>query len=257
MGDNKINKKVWQISIMCILAIILVILGVYFVIEKKDVLNAILSYTLSIVNIAVSLPSLIQYIKKKKSNKTNLKQEEKNRGKFIKWWDRNFRWVLFGVILLSVFFVVSLSYKIYKNRKDQETILQKQIDSLAVLERQHEDEIKQDSIATVERQRHFDDMAANYDNRMKQQMTYENSYQLLAGDYHLLLRMIQMLDEDPEIKAESKYLYIDCFKHRADTAIMIINKAIYDPTLTSSECERLSNKYKPRIQEIERMRDAL
>ena len=203
MGDNtnNNNKKLWLISIGCILAILLVILGAYSVIENKDVLSAILSYSLSIVSIAVSLPSLIQYIKEKKHNKTNLKQEEKNMGKFIKWWDRNFRWVLFGVILLSCFFVGSLGYKMYENRKYQKTILQKQIDSLAVLERQHEDEIKQDSFATVERQQHFDDMVANYDNRMKQQMTYENSYQLLAGDYHLLLQMIQMLDEDPEIKA--------------------------------------------------------
>ena len=77
MGDNNNNnnKKLWLISIGCILDILLVILGAYSVIENKDVLSAILSYSLSIVSIAVSLPSLIQYIKEKKHNKTNLKQE--------------------------------------------------------------------------------------------------------------------------------------------------------------------------------------
>lgn len=154
-------------------------------------------------------------------------------------------WVFIAIIIELVIAIVLVNLTNRPNKIEPEK-------PIIVKEQCRENSLRQDSI-----QRCFGDLVYKFDNRMKQNLTYENVYQFLKDDYTVLRQIIQILENNPELTATSKYQYIDRFKNRADTAIVIINKAIYDTTLTPLECLKMSEKYSPQIKEIEQMRNDL
>lgn len=249
MANKKIQENLVTI-IAFIVGFVLIIIGV-----SEQERMQVLSYIFTVIGLIITIATLIiQKINSKKHNE-NKNQERDSVENDVnreneKWWIRNWKWLM-TVAVFIILVIVGLAVHQNKEKRKEGGAKLKE-DSIACVERLLQDSLRQDSI-----HRCFGDLVNKFDNRMKQNLTYENAYQFLEDDYIVLRQIIQILENNPELPATSKYQYIDRFKNRADTAIVIINKAIYDTTLTPLECLKMSEKYVPQIKEIEQMRNDL
>jgi len=224
MGDKKNNnqRNTWAILLLCILSIIAIVFGIKYICslherETISLIITIISLIISIVSLVFTIFSFIlTYNTDVKTNKksNNVNQELLN--KFRSWWYHNFKWFL---IALAFVFVVSLGYKIIK-----------------------------DSVVD-KRQRQFDDLVANYNKRMEQPLTFAKAYELLVEDSIMLVRIIQMLKEYPNLKVDTTD-YSKQFENRAGEAIESLHYAIF-------VLESDSLKYTSQINRIEQMKNNL
>lgn len=243
MGNKKkIREEMWKALFKWAVSVLLIIWTMYFCVVHATAIG-IVSLILTLVSLLYSIGFLPKLNIKASKQEGNIQKDKKPRLCEL-WWNRNLKW-FFSIIVFCI--VVSLVF-IIGEIKDTKEVLSNDVVLLPE---------PRDSLIVVDQGQQFDNLVAKFDYRMKQQLTYENAYQLLKDDYHVLLQMLQLLEENPKLTAASKYQYIDCFKNRADTAILIINKAIYDTTLTSLESHTMSEKFIPQVKEIEQMRNDL
>ena len=106
-------------------------------------------------------------------------------------------------------------------------------------------------------QQEFDELCGRFELRMKDELTYENALVLITGDYEVLEEILQMLDNCPNLTADTRNHYIERFQTRADDAIKKINKAVFSTELKPSQRDELYSKYIPQKNEIEKMRNSL
>lgn len=107
-------------------------------------------------------------------------------------------------------------------------------------------------------QKKFDELCEEFDYRMKEEMTFENAYELIEKDYQTLQEILAMLDENSNLKASPRNQYIDRFKERATQAIIIINNAVFSPSFSALEnSDELRSRYISERNRIQQMRDDL
>lgn len=103
----------------------------------------------------------------------------------------------------------------------------------------------------------FDELCGRFELRMKDELTYENALVLITGDYEVLEEILQMLDNCPNLTADTRNHYIERFQNRADEAIKKINDAVFSTSLDSYQGEELYSKYIPQKSKIEQIRNSL
>ena len=149
-------------------------------------------------------------------------------------WNSNHKWIILFLIALLLF-LSAFCYNIHEDRKLKER-------DFAAIEQHRQDSIRQDSI-----QRRFDDLVNEYNNRMEQELKFEYAYELLVDDSIMLVQIIQMLDENPNLKEDADYR--EQFKNRAGEAIDNIRYAVYVLELPHDD----SVEYCKQINRIEQM----
>lgn len=160
------------------------------------------------------------------------------------WSNPNLRWYISVIVLIDIVSIGLLIFKIIPTQGDKPRTTFQQ-------------ELYNDSIEAVELQRQFNELVERFEYIIKDSLTFDNARQSLVKDSIVLVQIIQMLNENPELSLTSKNQYINTFNEHVDSAINIIKAAISDTTLNYSEYKAMADKYNPIIEEIEQMKSAL
>lgn len=141
------------------------------------------------------------------------KEERKRRRRL--WLKRNTKWFVSGVFVV-ILIVASVS--MYKSCQEK---------------RQHEeavaDSIRQDSIVAANRQEQFDEKMSEFERLMNQPLSLDNARHTIVESRRILLQMIQMESEFPEIKGLSLQKIVNDYNKRVDAAIDTVRSAKNDP----------------------------
>lgn len=196
----------------------------------SSLLNNIFTYlgiivTVILAKLAIPSSSSIQCNNKNKVQEEDSKEKQNDEAKkavrFI-WWNRNRRRIFISLALFfAILFVASFCYNLHDYRKQQ---IQQQYDALV----------------------------DNYEKRMEQPIFFENAYELLVDDSIMLMQIIQMLDENPNLKVDTTD-YSKQFENRAGEVIENINYAIFNLGLPHDD----SLKYTKQKDKIEKMINSL
>lgn len=259
----KKGKNRWIIWIIILIITTLIIVGGVVLLVKMLVKGnyELLSRILTIISIIISLPgfivSLIQ-IKcifnnenSKSNNNVNQKQEEHSNKKELtiqikNWLHCNWKWLTVAIFII-ILVIVGLA--VHQNKEKKEWDAKHKEDSIAAVERHLRDSLRQDSI-----QRRFNDLDKKFDNRMKQELTFENAYELIRGDSCVLYEILGMINDNPEIEAKQEK-YTERFRNRAKVAKKTIIDAIVD--YPGNDGEKMCEEYGPKINQIEQMLNSL
>ena len=186
-------------------------------------IGTIVSFVGIIVSIRLAKPS-------SSSNQCNVQDKDSNEKqndeakKTVQnnWWKRNRRRIFISLaIIFAIIFVASFCYNLHDYRKQQKELLLQQ---------------------------HYDALVDKYKKRINQELKFEDAYELLVDDSIMLMQIIQMLDENPNLKVDTTY-YSKQFENRAGRALENINYAIFVLGLSHDD----SLKYTKQKKDIERM----
>lgn len=251
-NQKKHNIIKWALCILMVFLIIFCIIyvGVQLGLARKDDTIPII---IAIPGAIVAIIAIINIINKKflpksiphsdeiidnKSNEGNSNEEQGNevenqsqekqtstigsKGNRINiWWNRYRKQISISLVAFSVLCVLFIfGYRFIENRKQQK--------QFAVLD-------------------------GNFNNQMKQELTYKNACEQITDDYILLQRMVKMIQDKPNL-GDSSY-YIEQFQNQADIAIKKIVNYMHDPNTTPLERDKRCSEYKSQKDSINNMRN--
>lgn len=106
----------------------------------------------------------------------------------------------------------------------------------------------------VDPQRQYDSLVEVYNYRMMVVPTVENAQKSLKDDSLVVSKIVRLLEQNPALDSVSKDQYVKAYNNRVDSAVKIINKAVYLPDWNESEFEYMVDTYSPILKEIEQMK---
>lgn len=222
------KNTIWEI-IPVIILIAWFILGIVFCVHNYRDILTLIGYISIIVGIPASLLTLLQYFRGRGQNNEVNKTISHNT-----WRNHNFKWIAIVSVLVSI--SILLFYKLHENKTQK-------------VEKAKMEKCQQDSI-----QRRFNDLDKKFDNRMKQELTFENAYELIRGDSCVLYEILGMINDNPEIEAKQEK-YTERFRNRVKVAKKTIIDAIVD--YPGNDGEKMCEEYGPKINQIEQMLNSL